>query len=141
MATDRDEHTERVRVVYVVNRMTEFIELGSGDDLTNRLQQLYMLIQRDKVQNSGSFAHAKTTEALPAGQMPAWSCWPKSTSKRAIPAERHRVPVANRFAALSDEQGPSGEGSSYAGSKASSGSYSTASRVLDWTREAADKRQ
>ena len=87
MAAADDERTERVRVVYVVSRVIEFIELGGGDDLTNRLRQFYMLIQRDKVQNNGSFAHAKTTEALLAAQLPAWSCWPKPTSRRAIPAE------------------------------------------------------
>ncbi|MFM7981088.1 MAG: hypothetical protein ACKPKO_17395, partial [Candidatus Fonsibacter sp.] len=124
MAAADDEPTERARVVYVVSRVIKFTKLNSGDDLAYRLRQLYVLIQRDTVQNGGKFAHAKTNEASPAVHMPAWSCWPKSTSKRAIPAEGRWVPVANRFAALSDEQGLSGGGSNHSGNKASKGGHS-----------------
>ena len=50
--TKEEQPFERVRVVYVVSRVIEFINLANGDALANRLQQLHELIQRDKAQQS-----------------------------------------------------------------------------------------
>ena len=137
---EEDECTERVKVVYVVSRMVEFIELGGGEAIVHQLKRLQELIQRDRMQSEESYARATSTKLLSAVQKPAENRWQSATGRRAMPAERPRVPcvpVANQFAALSDDQEQSDQGSN-AGSTAGSGGSSTASKVLDWLRDLAE---
>ena len=144
MATAEDGQTECVRIVYVVSRTIEFIELGGGEAIVHRLKRLQELIQRDRMQSEESYARATSTKLLSAVQKPAENRWQSATGRRAMPAERPRVPcvpVANQFAALSDDQEQSDQGSN-AGSMAGSGGSSTASKVLGWLRDLAeDKRR
>ena len=134
---EKDECTECVKVVYVVSRVVEFIELGGGEAIVHQLKRLHELIQRDRMQSEESYARATSTKLLSAVQKPAENRWQTATGRRAMPAGLPRVPcvpVANPFAALSDDQEQSDEGSN-AGSLTGSGSSSTASKVLDWLRD------
>ena len=131
-----DGHTERVKVVYVVSRMIEFIELGGEDTLAHRLRQLHVLIQRDKVQSDYNYAQAAALEQLTAVPKPAEHCWQKAAGRRARPAVTHQTPVANRFAALAGDQGLCDEGNT--GSTEGSDGSSTTTRVLNGLRRAAE---
>ena len=109
-----EQPIERVQVIYVVSRVIEFIDLANGDTLANRLRQLHELILRDKAQSKANLAQT-TAEVLPALKVPAWQSWPKTTSRRALPAVRHSVPVENRYVALGESQGLCGDGGDDAG--------------------------
>ena len=134
-----DEHAESVRAVYVVSRMIEFIEVGGGDTLAKRLQQLHMLIQRDKVQSELNYARATAMQQQTTVLRPAVQCWQKAAGRLARPAEKRRLSVANRFAALGCDLGQSDEASTE--STVGSDSSSTTTRVLNCLRQTAEEGQ
>lgn len=134
---NEEQPIERVRVVYVVSRVIEFIDLANGDTLADRLRQLHELILRDKAQSKANLAQTTVTEGLPALKGPALQSWQKTTSRRVLPVVRHSIPVENRYAALGESQGLCGDGCDDVGSYESSGSSSAAAKVLDWLRVAA----
>jgi len=134
-----DEHAESVRVVYVVSRMIEFIEVGGGDTLAKRLQQLRMLIQRDKVQSELNYARAIAMQQQTTVLRPAVQCWQKAAGRLARPAEKRRLSVANRFAALGCDLGQSDEASTE--STVGSDSSSTTARALNCLRQTAEEGQ
>lgn len=140
MANDK-QPIENVRVVYVISRMIEFIDLANNDTLASKMRQLHELISRDKEQSKANLAQATATEVLPALREPVLQRWQRTTSRRVVPVVRHGVSVANRYAALAESLGLSRDGDDDAGSEESSGGSDKAARVLDWPLETGKSRR
>lgn len=141
MAASHEETPTAVRVVYVVSRIVEVVNLAAGGNvLSQQMRRLHDLIKNDKERNRQEHAQElwDTEPRTAHAQGPAAECWTegrrlrKATAVAAHRAQRSLVSLANRFALLQDDLEGHSECSGDSCSDGLQEEPDTATRVLDW---------